>query len=525
MDPIASNEPRQAHTQEEFQRWKESMKAGAEGQDRISEKQKAVEQPEIKKLEPPPMPAFLEVSDVESGMDKFFASYGDRKTSSEQKPAEVKAHRKPRFAALFSPQPEGGPKGPSYVESTDMAQRSDITPPQAAAAPMDANKVDQEHFQRVLQMLAGRSSNNTPQSGSATKPPKDTHDREEMGQSQSPLVELLQKRDQAPGQEDRSRDRGTAGIHELLGRRPTEPQQRAPREPTPSRDADILLRLMQQARVGQDSKPTQASNPEASASTAEPSQVPRGGSRRLPVERSNNNLPTLFDDPAISQMQGQPPQGENLQRRPTHGQLPGYFDEPFSNNPRQANQQPMSKSEPGTQPRAPTLPLGMQRPPGFDPMTVPPPAWQRPPPQPGPLNNGMNPPPGISNESARAMNAAYASHVMQQTPHQQMPPAPPQQQRQRKYTGGDGVPGYPLGMGPPPGFMNAPPPPPPPPPGFPNLPPIRGGGGGLPRQQQFPDGNGMLPRHLMDMLASGQRGDGREGGGSGGGVGMGGNFR
>ncbi len=531
MDSTTTNEPRQAHTQEEFQRWKESMKAGAGGREKEPEKQETVPRPEIKKPEAPPMPAFLEASEVESGMDKFFAFYGDRKTSREQKPAEVKAQRKPRFAALFSPQPEDGPKRSSFLDQMEMPQASSLPAAPTANTPMDANKADHEHFQRVLQMLAGRSSNNTPQSANTFKPSKDTNNREELqkarAEPKSPLAELLLERDHER-EEDRSRDRGSVGINEFLGTRSSEPQQRAPREPTPNRDANLLLRLMQQTRIAQDPEPSQPSQPEAPGSTTELSQLPGSFSRQLPVERSNSNPPTFFDDPAISQMQRpeHPPRREGQQRRPTNGPLPTFFDEPFFNNLRQANQQPMGSAEPGSQPRAPTLPPGMQRPPGFDHMNAPPPRWQSQPQrlqQQGPHNNGMNPPPGILNLNARSMDSAYAprppmppNHITE-PPHQQMPP--PGQQRQRKYTGDNCGPGYPLGMGPapPPGFMNTPPPP-----GFPNIgPPVRGGGPG----QQFPDGNGVLPRHLMDMLVSGQRGDGREGGGGGGGGGIPGHYR
>lgn len=556
MDSTASSEPRQAHTQEEFQRWKESMKSGAEGRDRVSEKQETEPQPEIKKPEPPPVPAFLQVSEVESGMDKFFAVYGDRKMSSEPKPAEVKAQRKPRFAALFSPQPEDGAKVSSYVDFIDVAQPQSLPMAPAAPAPINANNADQEHFQRVLQMLAGRSSNNTPQSATVPKASKDNNDREEPRQPREEPKEadLHQQQDEVHMQGDHSRDRGFAGINGPPRDRLLEPQQRAPREPTPSRDADLLLRLMQQSGMDQDSKPSRTSQPDVPGSAREP--IPSRGSFswQPPVERSDNNLPTFFDDPAVSQMQRpeHQPQRESQQRRPTNGPPPppAFFDEPFFNNLRQANQQPtVGNPESGTQPRASALPPGMQRPPGFDHMTAHSTSWQnqnqnqiQPPPrpqqQPGPHSNnnaGMAQPPGIPNPTARAMNTAYSAagpppmpqnHIMQ-SPHHQLPPPLPH--RQRKYTGDNGIPGYPLTMGlpaPPPGFMNAPPQLPP---GFAGMqpPPLRGGGGG---QQQFPDVSGtgmMLPRHLMDMLAGGQRGEGGGGADAGGttGGGMSGHYR
>ncbi len=527
MDATASNEPKQAHTQEEFQRWKDSMKAATEERNKIPEKQETTPQPETKKPEPPPMPAFLEMSDVESGMDKFFASYGERKTSSEQKPAEVKAHRKPRFAALFSPQPEDGPKDASLTTSAEMARASMMPTPEAAAAPVDANKADQEHFQRVLQMLAGRSSNNTPQSGVAPKPSKHASNQERSHRApeeqQSILADILHERNQAKAQGVSSENRLSTGTRELLSPKPNETQQRVPKEPTPNRDADFLLRLMQQSRIAQDSEPSQIPQPEASRSTTETLPLPGSIPRQLPLDRPNHNPPAFFDDPAISQMhrpdQAPLPRRESQQRRPTSGPPPAFFDEPFFTNLRQVNQQAMGHAESGTtQARPPALPPGMQRPPGFDHIPAPPPGWQQ-------------------NPSARAMNSAYAvaGHppIMQPPP---PPPPPPHQQilppqpRQRKYTGDGFGSGWPVGtVPPPPGFMGAPPPGPPP--GFPNMPLLSGGGGvggvrggvvGL-GGQPFAEagGNGMLPRHLMDMLASGQRGDGREGGGGGGGGGGG----
>lgn len=543
MDSTVSNEPRQAHTQEEFQRWKESMKAGAEGRDREPEKQEMVQQPEIKRPEPPPMPAFLEASEVESGMDRFFASYDDRKTSSTQKPAEVKSHRKPRFAALFSPQPEDGLKCSSFLDHTDMAQTSSPPAAPVPAAPVDANIADQEHFQRVLQMLAGRSSNNTPQSTPASKPVKNTNNGvglfKARAEPKSPHTKLLQEQDQEQVHETHSQNRGSAGISGPLGVRPLESQQGAPRVPTPNGDADLLLRLMQQTRIAQDSKLSKASQTEALRSATELSPLPGVISQQLPVERLNNHPPAFFDDPAISQVQRpeQAPRRDSQQRRPTNGPLPTFFDEPFFNNLRQAHQQPTGNTESIAHSRAPTLPPGMQRPPGFDPMNAPLPSWPNQPAQrsqqQGLPHNGMNPPPGIPTPATRALHAAYASgpsmplsHVMQapQPPQQQMPPTLAQHQRQRKYTGGDSGPGgYPHGMaGPasPLAFMNSPPPP-----GFPNLgPPLRGVGGT--GQQQFTDGNGMLPRHLMDMLAGGRREDvSGGGGGSTAGGGMPGHYR
>ncbi len=478
------------------------------------------------------MPAFLEASEVESAMDKYFAFYGDRKISNEQKPAEAKAHRKPRFAALFSSQPEDGSKDASFPDPVDTVQDSVLTTSQAPTVPADANKADQEHFQRVLQMLAGRSSNNTPQSGATPKPLKDSSSRRESqglkGDAKSPLAELLQKRDAERSREECPRDQGSIGIDEMLQRKPREPQRPAPREPTPNRDADLLLRLMQQSRIAQETGPSHTPQPEASGPDSEPFPFPSILPRQPIAEKPNVNPPAFFDDPAISQMQ-RPEQAQHRQsqqRRPTNGPTAAFFDEPFFNNLRQVNQRPMGNPEPGTQSRAPTLPPGMQRPPGFDHMAAPPPplGWQNIPqrPQPQAPHNSMNPPPGIPNPTARVLNAAYSANPsmppnnnnnIMPPPHPQMqqPPPPPPAQRQRKYTGGaDGGPGYPLGMGPPPpGFMNGP--------GFPNMPPGHGRARAGP---PFLDGgNNMLPRHVMDMLAGGQRG---EGGGGGGGGGMGG---
>lgn len=537
MDSTVPTESRQVHTQEEFQRWKESMKAAAEGNDRLPETQETVQQPEIKKAEPPPMPDLLEPSEVESGMEKYFAFYGDRKPSNEQKPAEAKAQRKPRFAALFSPQPEEAPKISSFVEATDTVQDSSVTISQAPPAPVDANKADQEHFQRVLQMLAGRSSNTTPQSNAALKSPKDHNKREELERPRddlrSPLVELLQKRDQAHAQENRPLDQGSS-IDDLLGVRAAEQQQqqRAPRETTPNRDAGLLLQLMRQSTITEDSTSSQPSVLEASRFASEIRPLSGGVSRQTPAEKPSNDPRTFFEDPAILQMQRheQAAQADSQQRRAVTGPPSTFFDEPFFNL-RQTTQQPIGNLESSAQPRAPNLPPGMQRPLGFDRMTaVPPPGWQnqpqRLPSMQGQHHNGMNPPPGIPNPATgRPINVGLyppgnpalpsSAHLRQQP----IPPLPPQQQqqRQRKYTS-EGAPGYPpLGMGPPPGFMNAGPPPPPPPPGFQQHMPLGRGG----PTQQFPDGGngGMLPRHLMEMLAAGQGGqrggDGRDGGGGG----------
>jgi hypothetical protein len=499
MDSTEMEEPNQKHTQEDFQKWKERMKAGGtpaeEKANAIEEKQLGV----VAKLEPLKTdilskPALKSTPEIDAAMDKFFATFNEK--SADAKSTEIKAPRKGRFAALFSPPPDeqATPIATAPIESQE--------PKAATPHTSGMNEADQAGFQRILQMLGQRSNNTTPQDQSQPRPnPQPTareHRREVPAQARSP--ENSGRPTELASRNSPLGNRASTGLETVLA--PQSPtREHGPRpQSTSSKDAELLLRLMQQPSPPHiQGPPTQPSATMPSVMRQTPGILQMPENRNRPSKPQNENmmqLPFMEKPPGLdsARSEQQIPR-EVLQRRPTNGHAPSFFDEPFFNEHfRQTSQQ---QGVNPNQHRGQGIPIGMQRPPGFDQAPQAPPGWpthhqmqaqhqhQH---QQGP----MAAPPGIPNPQHRGMNPPFP--LTQQMPQQMsmgMPPlgSIPTGQRQRKYTG-DGGASFPPGMGPP-GFMaNGPPP------GFPAMPHGLGTGGG-----QFDGGGGMSPRHLMDLYA------------------------
>lgn len=161
MDPTRAASTTETHTQEDFERWKEKMKAGASSQNQSSQSQQA----EIRKEASNPLvsePKFAEPKRSEGelfktmdstfapdpGLDNFFSKWNGPKPREirgevSEQPKEVKPVRS-RFAGLFS-SPPGQPSVPA-VPPASTNQSSEPTRPVSTDA-------DQEGFQRILQML------------------------------------------------------------------------------------------------------------------------------------------------------------------------------------------------------------------------------------------------------------------------------------------------------------------------------------------------------------------------------------
>ena len=452
-------------------------------------------------------PALMTTPEIDAAMDKFFANFNDK--SADMKAAEVKAPRKGRFAALFSPPLEEATA--SAATAPTESQEPKTTVPHTSGM----NDADQAGFQRILQMLGQRSNNATPQDqGHSRSKPQSTareHRREVVAQPQSP--ENNPRRSEVASRGSPPRERQSTGVENVLG--PQSPvREQAPRpQSTSSKDAELLLRLMQQPTHDPTPLPHQQPNPSSiSGMRQTPGIIHMPENRhRLPKPQSEKmmQLPFLDRPPGLDATRNdQQVPREVLQRRPTNGHPPSFFDEPFFNELRQTSQ-PQGGNQ--NQHRTQGIPIGIQRPPGLDQVPQVPPNWpslhqmqaqhQHQHPQ-GP----MIAPPGIPNPQHRGMNPSFPP--TQQMPRQlTMGMPPPQQgpsgQRQRKYTG-DGGASFPPGMGISPGFMTNGPPP-----GFPALPHGLGTGGA-----QFDGSGGMPSRHMMDLYAR-NGGRGAPGGGGG----------
>lgn len=534
MDSAEPEEPNQKHTQEDFQKWKERMKAGGtpseEKANPINEGQlTAIPKPEAPKLEALSKPAIITTPEIDAAMDKFFANFNEK--AGDTKIAEAKAPRKGRFAAFFSPPPEEPVKEvPAASKPADIEENRTSLP-----QPVGMSAADQAGFQRILQMLGQRGSNTTPQEPIGTNSKASSVAKEQQlgpsTQPRSPVADLPRRQNGPVQRDTSSQNIMSTGLENLLGS-PSPGRENVSRPQSASnKDTELLLRLMQQPSQPTPLSKTNGTMPQGSRQTPGILQMRDAQHRSSRQQGETNTQPLYMERPPgldPGRHEQQAPR-EVLQRRPTNGHASLPFDEPFFNELRQTNQQQQQPvSIPTHQYRNQAMPLGMQRPPGFEQaQALPPLGWSGHQSMPTQHQHQlqhqqglMNAPPGIPNPAHRGgMNQVYPPLSATQAPRQMamgmgMPTAQQAQsaQRQRKYTG-EGISSFPPGMGPPPGFMTNGPPP-----GFPAMPHGVGTGG-----SQFDGTGNMNSRHLMDMYAGGQRSGGRggpAGGGGGGGGGM-----
>ncbi|KAL2006289.1 hypothetical protein VTN00DRAFT_9943 [Thermoascus crustaceus] len=513
LDSTDRDEPRPAHTQEDFQRWKERMKAGSAQPAAEVKKETPPEQASRNIQKPESRPTegemFSNLStpfQMDSGLDKFFGLLGDNKaaqgtstpasmdSTTKKDPVSTKPAKSSRFAGLFSPPAEAG---------KDSAAKPQLDRPVSTDA-------DQEGFQRILQMLGGgKSRNTTPQVDSSQQPHPPPLSQAEQSRPEttlsSPARESVGRPDYMTYQDNAARNKAPPpGLEALLS-----PNAQGEAQAQQNRDRENLLRLMQQVKVSSPVTSQPPGNPQLQSAGPTPPgvlNVPDLLSRAQGMQKPQQKTPSFLDDPAIANMQR-----PDVDRRPTNGPPMGYFDDvPFPNAP-QGNQGPNTPTG-GRMPGQP--PMVLQRPPGFEQM--PPPGWaghQLPPQQgggPGPLA----PPPGIPNPS-RGMNPNFLSGPMPM--HGSMPPPNDRQPFPRGTTGnGSASFGPPPGMMPPQGYMNMNRPPPS---AFPMMPHPPDSLMGLPHagQGQFGGGNAGPPgpppssRHLLEMFGQANGGDGRGG--------------
>lgn len=496
LDSTEPEEPRRVHTQEDFQRWKEKMKAGSAQAQEGEKKEPPVENVtgETPKAENRPTDGEIfshggAPLQSDMTMERFFGLLGEKKPTpamSSPSPIESPAKEKPaakpmkssRFAGLFSPTPESRLKEPE--------PQAGIKPtPSPNTASSDA---DQEGFQRILQMLgSSKSRNGTPHNEHTQHPPHPSMLQAE--QARAPMA--------GPTKEPVNRPENMGMPESFPGRNAVPGTHENPLseddKDDPQATSTQLLRLMQQFQInpmrnaGPNHGQPQSAGPAPGMMNMPPDVLPRP-----PGLQSPQKAPEFLDDPAIANMQ-----------RPEARRPPmGFFDEgPFPPNA-QVPMPPGGSRVPQGQNSAV---MGIQRPPGFEHMP-PPPGWpghQLPPQQaggPGPLP----PPPGIP---ARGINPNFMPNMMPM--HGNMPPLSERQQFPRG-PGGNGA----AAFGPPPGMM-------PPPPGYMNMnglpagfPPEAFMGPGHGGQGPFgghpgPQGPPPSSRQLLEMFGQGMGGEGR----------------
>jgi hypothetical protein len=483
-EPVQADLPQPARTAEDFQRWKEQMKAGKTATtittDQLVQSPSSPEPASSKSHK-----ATKQFVDVEAddSMDKFFAKFNEAKIATEPT-AATKPQTKTRFASLFSPPPEqpSAPVAPPPGFDIPPFQ----SPPSHTPIESPGGNADQAGFARILEMLQGRSQTSTSSQSqeSRSRVPLYARDSQPAPEEQPSLPSFLDtlSRSQSdahpPPPQQRAQD-SRSPLEQQHGRQPS------------NKDA-MLLTLLRQAN--QAPKPTPVSSPldhhagrgmfsedDVNRIAMSRNQMaPQTSFDRMPV-RPENGRP-LHDNLQHQPMRytEEPNIHEQLRRRPT-GEMPrDHFDPALLNLIRG---QPMPEQQKSNVPTQQGPPPGLGRPPGLD-MSRPPPGWPQQAPQVQPRAPGG--PPGMPNIPRNVPSQYPNPHIPQPQRPQQPPPL-----QQRKYTGESGMPNFPP-MGPPPGFMNGPAPP-----GFP--------GTGYGRYQNPPEQPG-AGRGFMELYGDMGRG-------------------
>ncbi|KXJ92433.1 hypothetical protein Micbo1qcDRAFT_233695 [Microdochium bolleyi] len=502
----------QAHTQEDFQKFMESMKAAKNAQK--TEADSSAQQSDLSSRGRPQdnVSAMSEnMAPLESGPDKFFAAYGQGSlepshgapTPDVQKENAVPSKQKAsRFQNFFSsqeetkrhveatppPQPRQAPP-PGFNPLLDLLSAgpsATARPPHLAHPSHQAHQAHQAHldiggppqndaaekvaFQALLTKLQKQSFSSPPNGGGYPEPPP-SHElglpKGVMGSPQSFSPYGQDRRDgpvhrgppelHAPRPQQQmhmAAGRPEQMLHELLGQRQNTHNQGLPRNEQPpllSRNSNSnteFLMTLMQGSSRAGMEPPRHDQP--------PMRMPQP-SRAAQIPPTPDREPDFQRERSTSQHQGGRPGG-----------LPAFFDEPHL-------QQHRDQDSRGP-PQQPTQILQRQGPPGLDQMH--PSSWMQ---QGGagqqmPPGRPMIPPPGLG---ANSRNGP--------------PPVPgmfPPNFPMGNFPPPEGMPpGPPRNMVPPPGFFGGPPPP-----GFMGPPPGMGGFQGGPEGLGFGfDGRGMPP--------------------------------
>ncbi len=501
MDSAESEEPFQARTQEDFQKWKERMKAG--GAAPLEKIETAITSPAVEER---PSAKRVVSAAPDDSMDKFFAKFESKTT--EQKAATVKAHGKSKFASLFSPATEQS-KQVEFPVQTSTAER-----PSSAQAAAPSTDADQAGFARILEMLQTRSNNPTPQTQEIAKPRTPLYAR---GGEQKSVSEAKNNPDKlnaflAGGnttidqQQAESSPPAAQQQRSVETRSPLDQHTHTRQQSSINKD-EVLLNLLRQASMAPKPQPPHPAgngmfgiSPEAGGRpmTSRPTMISPSQTEQNAYRATGRG--SMFDESPISIYSGEQAPREQGARRPTSGAQPQYTEDPLiallrGQPPQQRPSQPPQQLPQGYL-------SGLQRPPGLDQMLRQNSSWsaQQPQPQQPPRQPSL--PPGLANIPRGMPGAPYGQP--QQIPAQQAQQPRPQQP-QRKYTAESPMqPNLPPGMYPPPGFMNAGPPP-----GFP-------GGMANHPAARFGGDPGAQQRAYMEMYGEvGGRGLGLRGGNGG----------
>ncbi|KAL8657954.1 MAG: hypothetical protein Q9226_001420 [Calogaya cf. arnoldii] len=396
MDEPDVHEKKQTHTQEDFERWKERMKAGnGPSQENPPPTSQQRPNPErvVSGLASPP--AKVKVGTplvVDPSIDGFFGLWNDssKKESSTEEGAQhakteaskPKTAKSSKFTGFFG----------SKAVPAEQETRAPVMSP--LAAPADSSSEDKEGFQRILKLLDQQQTN----------PAKDGTAREQF----------LRNMPASPVGRPQQQQRGSTNLQDLLS-----PRSKNGGPVPPNKDSEFLLNLMRQSRSQPNTGEQRSSNPVAT------DLLPFSNLLISPQQATGPGLP-----PGLSGMTGRQDGQSHDKLNPTStpdrkGLPPGLFDP----RPNAHESVRMGKE-------------GLEYAPSFLSQHVPLPQSQRQPmmPPPGfqaPLRNPTQFPPGLPSSMLPAGQDRGNPFAM-------------------RMNGGNGLPGMP-GM-PSPGFTNAPPP-------------------------------------------------------------------
>ena len=405
-------EKKQSHTQEDFERWKERMKASnGSNQDSSAEQQPTTHERSISTLSNNGVKGKVETPlVVDPNFDGFFGLWNQHKDKvvtsgmEAQPPKNMSKANTPKpskFTGFFNPKP--------------TAAQADPEPPVLSIPPLemakDSSNEDREGFQRILQLL-DRQQPSAVRNGT---PPREEVRRDSPA---SPPMQLPRPRDSA------------TGLENLLA---TQVNRDAPPQ---NRDSEFLLKLMQQTQPPRPNNSQAPFGDQRQGGAAGPGILqlsnllvsPREPVRQMPTA---NPPPGLYNELLMDDLQRRDKLNPNADRK---APPPGFYEVPNNGNTQRhpsvgANQQP-------------TIASGLQRPPGLEQLPSSYSQFQM------PRQNNLPPPPGF------------------QTPLRNPNPFPPglisnmpnPKDRGPQYGMRQAMNG-PIGM-PPPGFMNMNVPPP-----------------------------------------------------------------
>lgn len=225
MDEPDVHEKKQTHTQEDFERWKERMKAGnGPGQENAptTSQQRPNHERAVSGLASPPAKAKVGTPlVVDPSIDGFFGLWNDsskNESSTEEGAPHVKAEAsKPKAAKSSKFTGFFGSKAVPIEQETEAPVMSPF------AAPADSSSEDKEGFQRILKLLDQQQ----------TIPAKDGTAREHF----------LRNMPASPVARTQQQQRGSTNLQDLIS-----PRSKNGGPVPPNKDSEFLLNLMRQSR-------------------------------------------------------------------------------------------------------------------------------------------------------------------------------------------------------------------------------------------------------------------------------------